>query len=187
MQSGGLFARAGYDYTARTIDNRAGRVESGPRMKDSKNTAQLLDLPYAPEADALLDELERSGQFRVGLDAENDEPADGDAPSSDYSWGRGSGNVVIQDWWTTGRVALRVGPGLAPGDIVLTRVDDSLVVRTHDGLDRVTIESYLGLIPDASTLQVIFSEGTTWTGEQVLAHIGTRISQVGAAPGASSH
>lgn len=156
-------------------------------MKDSKNTAQLLELPYAPEAEALLDELERSGQFRVGLDAENDEAADGDAPSSDYSWGRGSGTVVIQDWWTTGRVALRVGPGLAPADIVLSRVEDSLVVRTKDGLDRVTIESYLGLIPDASTLQVIFSDGVTWSGAQVLEHVGTWVSQVDSTASKPNH
>src|SRR5262245_44296874 len=115
-------------------------------MKDSKNSAKLLDLPYAPEADALLDELERSGPCRVGLeaeldDAENSEPS----ASNDYSWGRGSGNVSIQDWWTTGRVNLRVGPGLTANDIALTRLNDSLVVRTLEGFDRVVLEGYLGL------------------------------------------
>ena len=104
-------------------------------MKNSKNTAKLLDLPYAPEADALLDELERSGQFRVGLEAEVEE-ADTESASNDYAWGRGSGNVSIQDWWTTGRVALRVGPGIAPADLSVSRLNESLVLRTQDGLDR---------------------------------------------------
>ena len=79
-------------------------------MKNSGNSAKLLDLPFAPEADALLDELERSGQFRVGLEAEVDDDSNEQAASNDYSWGRGSGSVVIQDWWTSKSVALRVGP-----------------------------------------------------------------------------
>jgi hypothetical protein len=139
-------------------------------MKDSKNAAKLLDLPYAPEADALLDELERSGQFRVGLEAEVDE-ADSESASNDYAWGRGSGNVSIQDWWTTGRVALRVGPGIAPADLTVSRVNESLVLRTQDGLDRVTLEGYLGLIPDAATLRVIFSDGTEWAAGEILSRI----------------
>jgi hypothetical protein len=139
-------------------------------MKDSKNAAKLLDLPYAPEADALLDELERSGQFRVGLEAEVEE-ADTESASNDYAWGRGSGNVSIQDWWTTGRVALRVGPGIAPADVTVSRLNESLVLRTHDGLDRVTLEGYLGLIPDAATLRIIFSDGTEWAAGEILSRV----------------
>jgi hypothetical protein len=152
-------------------------------MKDSKNAAKLLDLPYAPEADALLDELERSGQFRVGLEAEVDD-ADSEAASNDYAWGRGSGNVSIQDWWTTGRVALRVGPGIAPAEVAVSRLNESLVLRTQDGLDRVTLEGYLGLIPDASTLRVIFSDGTEWAAGEILSRIAAWLVAVdqGAAP-----
>jgi hypothetical protein len=148
-------------------------------MKDSSSTAKkLLDVPYAPEAEAFLDELERSGQFRVGLEAELDEGDTTDAASNDYAWGRGSGNVSISDWWTTGRVALRINPGLAPADLALARVNDSLVLRTVDGFDRVTLEGYLGLIPDASTLRVIFGDGTEWAGGELLARIGSWLTQV---------
>jgi hypothetical protein len=146
-------------------------------MKDSKNTAKLLDLPYAPEAEELLDELERSGQFRVGLEAEIDD-VDSDTASNDYAWGRGSGNVTIQDWWTTGRIALRVGPGIAPADVVLSRVDESLTVRTQDGLDRVTLEGYLGLIPDAATLSILFCDGTEWTAGEILSRIASWLVSV---------
>jgi hypothetical protein len=159
-------------------------------MKESSNTAKLLELPYAPEAEQYLDELERSGQFRVGLEAEVDDTEAGDAAaSSEYAWGRGSGNVSIQDWWTTGRVALRVGPGIAPADITLSRVNDSLVLRTQDGLDRLALEGYLGLIPDASTLRVIFSDGSEWAGNEILAHITSWLNEVPAEPGTapSSH
>ncbi len=76
---------------------------------------QKLELPYAPEAEALLDELERSGQFRVGLDAELDDDSIESTASNDYAWGRGSGSVTIQDWWTSGSVALRVCSGNRPG------------------------------------------------------------------------
>jgi hypothetical protein len=156
-------------------------------MKDSSNTAKMLELPYAPEAEEYLDELERSGQFRVGIDAEVDEaePADA-AASNDYAWGRGSGNVCIQDWWTTGRVALHIGAGIPTADLKLSRVNDSLVLRTADGLDRLTLEGYLGLIPDASTLRIIFTDGSEWSGAELLAHVGTWLNEVPAATGGAS-
>ena len=141
-------------------------------MKDSNSSAKLLDLQYSPEAEEYLDELERSGQFRIGIDAENDDYDSSDpAASNDYSWGRGSGNVSIQDWWTTGRVALRVGPGISAHDITLMRVNDSLLVRTNDGFDRVVLEGYLGLIPDASTLRIVFHDGYEWTGNALTSRI----------------
>jgi hypothetical protein len=139
-------------------------------MKDSRNTAKLLDLPYAPEAEALLDELEKSGQFRIGVDAEIDDESP-DAPRAEYFWGRGSGNIAIDDWWTTGSIELRVGPGITPADIALVRINDSLVMRTTDGLDRVTIENYLGLIPDAATLRIVFNDGIELAGAPLLARV----------------
>jgi hypothetical protein len=138
----------------------------------------LLDASYAPEAGALLDELERTGQFRIGLDAEIDDEPVTPASSADYSWGRGSGSVVIQDWWTSGSLALRVGPGISQHDLVLSRQEDSLVVRTQDGLDRVVLEGYLGLIPDASTLRVIFYDGSEWAGTALVGRITSHLVRV---------
>jgi hypothetical protein len=153
-------------------------------MKDSSSTAKkLLDLPYAPEAEQYLDELERSGQFRIGIEAEIDDAEITEATASnDYAWGRGSGSVSIQDWWTTGRVALRVGPGLTPADVTLARINDSLVVRTEDGLDRLQLEGYLGLIPDVSTLRIVFSDGSELAGTDLAARINTWLSET-APPG----
>jgi hypothetical protein len=149
-------------------------------MKDYRNAAKkLLDLPYAPEAEQYLDELERSGQFRIGIEAEIDDAEISESTASnDYAWGRGSGSVSIQDWWTTGRVALRVGPGIAPADISLARINDSLALRTQDGLDRLVLEGYLGLIPDASTLRVIFNDGSEWTGADLISRLGTWMEEV---------
>jgi hypothetical protein len=139
-------------------------------MKNSSSTAKLLDLPYAPEAEEYLDELERSGQFRVGIEAEaEDEPEN--TAHAQYFWGRGTGHVAITDWWTAGRLDLRVGPGICPADVTLARINDSLVVRTADGLDRMTIDNYLGLIPDASTLRIVFDNGTEWAGAEVFKRI----------------
>jgi len=147
-------------------------------MKNPGNTAKLLDLPYAPEADALLDELERSGQFRVGLEAEvDDENEAGQAASNDYSWGRGSGSVLIQDWWTSKSVSLRVGPGIGHHDLVLARIADSLLVRTADGLDRALLEGYLGLIPDASTLRIVFHDGSEWSGSVLVAQLSSQLAR----------
>lgn len=146
-------------------------------MKNPGNSAKLLDLAYAPEADALLDELERSGQFRVGLEAEVDDDSNEQAASNDYSWGRGSGSVVIHDWWTSKSVSLRVGPGIGHHDLVLARIDDSLLVRTVDSLDRVALEGYLGLIPDASTLRIIFNDGSEWAGEALVTRIASQLTR----------
>jgi len=147
-------------------------------MKDSSNTAKLLDLPYAPEAEEYLDELERSGQFRVGLEAEVEDDAAEDAAHAEYFWGRGSGNVAITDWWTAGRLDLRVGPGITPADVVLARKNDSLVVRTQDGLDRMTIDNYLGLIPDAGTLRIMFNDGAEWAGAEVFKRISSWVVEL---------
>ena len=146
-------------------------------MKHPGNSAKLLDLPFAPEADALLDELERSGQFRVGLEAEVDDDSNEQAASNDYSWGRGSGSVVIQDWWTSKSVSLRVGPGIGHHDLLLARIEDSLLVRTADGLDRVVLEGYLGLIPDASTLSIVFPDGSTWSGGELVARVSSHLAR----------
>jgi hypothetical protein len=157
-------------------------------MKDSSSTAKLLDLPYAPEAEQYLDELERSGQFRIGIEAEiDDAEVIAATASNDYAWGRGSGSVSIQDWWTTGRVALRVGPGLAHADITLARINDSLVLRTRDGFDRLSLEGYLGLIPDVSTLRIIFSDGSEWTGADLLSRISTWMTEVDSTDPVPSH
>jgi hypothetical protein len=150
-------------------------------MKEPGNTAELLDLPFAPEAEALLDELERSGQFRIGAEAELDEQ-DGEPASKEYALARGCGSVAVQDWWTSGAVMVRVATGISPEDVVLVRVDDSLVVRTRDSLDRVTLEGYAGLIPDASTLRVIFADGTEWSGQALLSRIASWLEQKPAAP-----
>jgi hypothetical protein len=97
------------------------------------------------------------------------------AASNDYSWGRGSGSVVIHDWWTSKSVSLRVGPGIGQHDMVLARIEDSLLVRTGDGLDRVVLEGYLGLIPDASTLRVIFNDGSEWSGATLVARVSSHL------------
>ena len=145
-------------------------------MKDSTQNAtddaRLLDLPYTPEAEAFLDELERSGQFRVGIDAELDDAETvGSAVSNDYALTRGGGSVSVQDWWTSGRVSLRVGAGISSSDIALARDGDSLVVCLDDSADRVALEGYLGLIPDASTLRILFADGAEWTGGALAARI----------------
>ena len=140
-------------------------------------------MAFAPEAEALLDELERSGQFRIGVEAELDEPDAGGAASNDYSLARGTGSVTVQNWWTTGRVVLLVAAGIRSEDLVLARVNDSLVVHTRDALDRVTFDGYLGLIPDASTLRIIFSDGSEWAGQELRSRITAWVAAVAPAPG----
>ena len=79
---------------------------------------------------------------------------------------------------------MRVGPGIAPTDVTLSRVNESLVMRTQDGLDRVSLEGYLGLIPDAATLRILFSDGTEWAAGEILSRIASWLVSVesGASP-----
>lgn len=140
-------------------------------MKNPGNAAKdLLDLPYAPEAEAYLDELERSGQFRIGIEAEQDDDAE-PVQGHDYHLVRGCGHQAIQDWWTSEGVVLHIAAGIAPEEILIARLNDSLALRTRDGHDCVTIEGYLGLIPDASTLRVVFADGTEWTGQDLVSRL----------------
>jgi hypothetical protein len=153
-------------------------------VKHTNNTAQLLELPYAPEAEEYLDELERSGQFRVGPEAEAEEDSARNPAHAEYYWGRGSGNVAIADWWTAGRLDLRVGPGISPADVTLGRQNDSLLVCTRDGLDRMTIDNYLGLIPDAATLRIVFDDGSEWSGAEVFKRISSWVVELDSTHGA---
>ena len=56
--------------------------------------------------------------------------------------------------------------------------NDSLIVRTQDGLDRMTIDNYLGLIPDASTLRIVFSDGSQWFGAEVFKRISSWVVEL---------
>ena len=59
---------------------------------------------------------------------------------------------------------MRLGGGIDGDNVALQRVEDSLRIRTLDGQDAITLEGYLGLIPDASTLRIVFESGAEWTG-----------------------
>ncbi len=43
------------------------------------------------------------------------------------------------------------------------------------GFDRVTLEGYLGLIPDASTLRIVFSDGGEISGKELVARISSHV------------
>ena len=77
----------------------------------------MLDLPYAPEAEEFLDELERSGQFRIGLEAEIDDTEGGDAAAT-TTLGPRLRQRLHPGLVDFGRVTLRVGAGIAPGDVI---------------------------------------------------------------------
>jgi hypothetical protein len=49
------------------------------------------------------------------------------------------------------------------------------------------LEGYLGLIPDVSTLRIVFSDGVEWTGPDLLSRIASWVAEVGPAPLAPNH
>ena len=141
-------------------------------MKDSSNTAKkLLDLPYAPEAEQYLDELERSGQFRVGLEAEIEDAEAGDASAgNDYALGprlRQRLDPGLVD--LRARRAARRRGHLHPATSSLARINDSLVMRTQDGLDRAGARGLPR--PDSRTPRRCASSSATaseWAGAELL-------------------
>jgi len=69
--------------------------------------------------------------------------------------------------------------------VTVSRLNESLVLRTQDGLDRVTLEGYLGLIPDAATLRIVFSDGTEWAAGEILSRIASWLVAVDSGAGNS--
>ena len=61
------------------------------------------------------------------------------------------------------------------------------MLRTQDGLDRLVLEGYLGLIPDVSTLRIIFSDGSEWTGANLRSRIASWVAEVDSTTAAPSH
>jgi len=41
----------------------------------------------------------------------------------------------------------------------------------------VVLEGYLGLIPDASTLSIVFPDGSTWSGGELVARVSSHLTR----------
>ena len=83
-------------------------------MKTPRNTAKLLDLPYAPEAEACSTSSSAAGSFASASRPRSMTTAANPAPATTTPGAGAPATSSITDWWTAGRVSLRVGPGIPP-------------------------------------------------------------------------
>lgn len=77
-----------------------------------------------------------------------------------YLFGPGAGQDTIVEFQGS-LDAIRMAPGVAPSDVVVTRNNDDLVLSLNDGADRLTVSLYF-LAPPFQTELVQFADGTVW-------------------------
>ena len=77
-----------------------------------------------------------------------------------YLFGPGSGRDTIVEVHGT-RDVIRIMPGVAPSDVVVTRQNNDLVLRLNGGADQLTISLYFLAVP-LQIEQIQFADGTVW-------------------------
>ncbi len=94
---------------------------------------------------------------------------DGGRGNDTYFFSRGGGHDTIQEAadYTSGKNnILRIGAGIAPGDVILTRAGNDLEVAISGGADRVTVRNFC-LNNDVRNAenpiqQIVFADNTVW-------------------------
>lgn len=99
-----------------------------------------------------------------------------------YLFGRGDGQDEILAWdpILTKHNTIRFGEGIAPGDIVLERLNDSLVLRVAGTTDSITVINYFindwnGSRPYAIE-EVRFFDGASWDSLAILSKVNPPIA-----------
>ncbi|MDF0665708.1 MAG: calcium-binding protein [Nitrospira sp.] len=77
-----------------------------------------------------------------------------------YLFGPGAGQDTIVEFQGSSDV-IRMAPGVAPSDVVVSRNNNDLVLSLNGGADRLTVSLYF-LAPPLQTELVQFSDGTVW-------------------------
>ncbi|WP_161974657.1 putative Ig domain-containing protein [Piscinibacter terrae] len=97
----------------------------------------------------------------------------GGAGSDTYLFNPGAGTTVITDDYGTnfGIDTLRFGSGIAPGDIVATRVDNNMVIGFRNQPGQVILSNYFSGFAAAKIGSVVFDGGATWTASELEAHM----------------
>lgn len=110
----------------------------------------------------------------AGDSATNDNGSDvlqGGTGSDTYIWGLGRGTDIVSDQGATADVdTLRVVGGLAPGDLLLNRSGNDLIVRVRTNGESVTV---VGHFAGNAIERIVFDDATQWDA----AAIASRVTQ----------
>jgi Ca2+-binding RTX toxin-like protein len=95
----------------------------------------------------------------------------GDGGNDVYIWNLGDGNDTIHDYTSytvsSGETGvLKLGEGVAPANVELTRVGNDAVFIIGETGERVTVENWYQHV-DIQLSQVEFADGTVWTRDQI--------------------
>jgi Ca2+-binding RTX toxin-like protein len=83
-----------------------------------------------------------------------------------YLFNLGDGQDTVQEaWYYSGATdVLRFGPGIAPGDVTVTRVGQDLVLTLANGTDGVTMQNWFAEASGRYQVErVEFADGTQWS------------------------
>lgn len=96
----------------------------------------------------------------------------GSAGNDTYLFGRGSGQDRIEDYDASvgNSDTLRVGAAVTPGNLVISRINDDLLIKIDGTQDQVAITNWF--LGSANVIERIqFSDGTTWDAATLESHI----------------
>ena len=146
-------------FGVRTIENF--QFDDGTSLTYSQLVASGFDI-FGTDGDDNLAGTNVSDRFSGG-------------PGNDtYLFGRGSGQDQIEDSDITAGNSdtLRIGTGVGPNDLVISRAADDLLVSIRETLDQVAITNWFQ--GDANRIErVLFSDGTIWDAATLQGKIGS--------------
>ncbi|MBK9308279.1 MAG: DUF2974 domain-containing protein [Nitrospira sp.] len=103
----------------------------------------------------------RGGMGDDQLDGESgDDRLLGGQGNDTYLFGPGSGRDTIVEVQGNQDV-IRMAPGVAPADVVVTRQNNDLILSLNGGADQLTVSLYF-LAPPLHIEQIQFADGTVW-------------------------
>lgn len=153
-----------------------GTYRFSPNLHNSGSTINVSDLPYYVAPSQI--EAVRFADGTVWTAGEFDAAQLGSYAANTYVFGRGDGVDAIVDFDFTAEQAtdvLQLRAGVLPGDVIVNRVEDDLVLGIAGTADQLSIESYfasvfvvppfagIGRTVQAYQVELIqFVDGTLW-------------------------
>lgn len=157
---------AGDVFGVHTIDTF--RFADGTSLTYNQLVARGFDI-NGTDGDDLLTGTNVNDRFDGG---QGNDTLIGGAGNDTYLFGRGSGQDRIEDFdaGVGNSDTLRVGAAVTPGNLVISRINDDLLIKIDGTQDQVAITNWF--LGSANVIERIqFSDGTTWDAATLESHI----------------
>lgn len=110
-----------------------------------------------------------SGSRNAHIGGRGNDSIDANASADAYYFNRGDGQDTIADFDFVGSTVsddLILGPGIAPEDLLVRRVDWDLVIRIRGGDDMLTLRNWYSQ-PEYQIERIVFDSGVIWRPQDV--------------------